>query len=450
MRFLVFCLGLFIYTSSSAQVNFSSVLFDEALQKAQSEGKIIFLQFESAGCSQCNDVADKGLSDKDVAEKINQTFFCLKIDAQHPDRNKIATTYSVDADKGFGTLFINNAGTVVHKFLKTTTFSKEYASQVDIALMKAGESMKINELEKEYQKGNRSFGFLQSLLLKRRSLNLPTDSLLELYIDALPPDSLKSITILCFIAQMTPLFDSRAYKVMYNDRVLFNRAWYSMSTQMRSGINNAIIYKSMSKAIKEKDEDYAVRTASIAKSTNGSNYLAGAKAYDKNLLRFYDETGDTAVYFRKSIAYFERYFLTVNHDSIKRIDSIRINQSMVSGKKDTLREGNAIRIVSSVRYVPVAQNFSRELNNGAYEFYLKTANPYLLSIATEWAVKAIQFFKTPQVLDTYAKLLYRQNQNEKAIEIIKEAISLQQKRGLPTKEYEMVLEKMKRGKALQN
>jgi hypothetical protein len=101
-----------------------------------------------------------------------------------------------------------------------------------------------------------------------------------------------------------------------------------------------MIHKSMLKAIKEKDEKYAIRTASFAQSTNGSNYAAGAKAYDLNMLRFYDETGDTTAYFRKAIAYFERYFLTVSPDSIKRIDSVNLQQRLALVKKDTIRDEN--------------------------------------------------------------------------------------------------------------
>jgi len=449
MRSLFSLLSVFIFSLSSAQVNFSSVSFTDALQKAQSQGKIIFLQFEAASCNQCNDVANKGFENKEVAEKINKTFFCVKIDIQHPDRNKIATTYNVNADKGFGTLFIDNNGTVIHKFLKTTSFSQEYLNQVDVALLKAGENMKIIEFENEYKKGNRSFGFLQSLLEKRRSLNFPIDSLLDKYIEALPIDSLKSVSTLGFIAQMAPLLDSRADKALRKDPVTFNKLWYAMALQMRISINNVIIYKSMSKAIKERDEQYAVRTASFAQGTN-SNYTAGAKAYDKNLLRFYDETDDSVSYFRKSIAYFERYFLTVSPDSVKRMDSINVRQSLESGKKDTLRQGNSIKIVGSVSYAPIAQNFARELNDGAYEFYKRTGNQYLLTIATGWAKKALQFYKTPQVLDTYAKLLYKQNQKEQAVDIMNEAITLQQKHGLPTKEFDISLEKMKTGRVLQN
>jgi hypothetical protein len=225
-----------------------------------------------------------------------------------------------------------------------------------------------------------------------------------------------------------------------------------MSLQMRTSVNNFIIHKSMAKAIKEKNENYAVRTASFAQSTTSGNYIAGAKAYDVNLLGFYDETNDTSKYFRKAIAYYDKYFLSVSADSIKKLDSLTLKRMInnPTTKKDTIVQGNTKRITISVAYKPYIGYYSKELNDAAYKFYSRTNNPYLLSIATEWAEKALQFFKAPEVLDTYAKLLYKQNQNQKAIEVMSEAIALQQKRGFPTKDYDAALEKMKNGKAVQN
>lgn len=439
---------LLIFKLGIAQVNFSSISFDEALRRSQTEGKLVFLQFEAANCNQCNDVANKGFENKEVADKINQTFVCLKIDAEHPERSKVAGTYNMNKTEGFGSLFILSDGTVIHKFLKTTTFSKQYAEQIDIALTKAGESLKINELEKEYKKGNKSFGFLEVLLEKRRVLNLPTDSLLDEYIDVLPPDSLKSTNTLVFIARMTPLLNSKADKALRKDRVIFNKAWYTISLQMRVGINNAIIYRSMQKAIREKNESYALQVSSFAQGTN-TNYTSGAKAYDKNMLRFYDAINDTTAYFRKAIAYYERYFLVVSIDSIRRADSINIHRlAMAAIKKDTVLPGNVVKRTALIPYAPIGQSFSSELNNGAYEFYKKTNNTYLLSVATEWAERALEFYKSPQVLDTYARLLYKLNQADKAVKTISEAIALQQKRGFPTKEYDIVLDKMKNKKPL--
>ena len=452
MRYLLFVCTFFIYNVTSAQVDFSSIPFAEALQKAQSEGKLIFLQFEAANCNECNDAANKSFENKEVADDVNRIFFSLKIDAKHPDRQQIAQAYNMDAAKGFGSLFLDYSGNIIHKFSKTTSRWQEYSKQVDIALLKAGESLKINDLEQEYKKGNRSHDFIKILLQQRRTVNLPTDALLDEYVDSLPPDSLKSIHTLGFIAEMAPLIGSKADKVLRNDRMLFDKMWYGMSSPKRSAINNIIINKSLRKAIKEKSETYAVRTASFAQATNGGNYAAGAKAYDMNILRYYDETGDTAKYFRKAIAYFDKYYMPVSADSIKRTDSLNMRRILANAniKSDTVKVGDTTRIMKRITYQPLVQNYGVALNNAAYKFYLKTNNSYLISIATEWAEKALQFYKSPAVLDTYAKLLYKQNQTTKAIEVMSEAIALQRKKGYPTKEYDTVLEKMKNKSPLQD
>ena len=101
------------------------------------------------------------------------------------------------------------------------------------------------------------------------------------------------------------------------------------------------------------------------------------------------------------------------------------------------------KTVTQITYRPIVQDYARELNNIAYKVYLRTDNPILISAATTWVEKALEFFKTSELLDTYARLLYKQNKTARAIEIISEAIALQQKRGYPTKDYDIVLGKMK-------
>ncbi len=450
MRKLFFLLFTALPSSSFAQVAFQNISFSNALAKARAEGKIILLQFEAADCEQCNDVANKGFENKELTAKTEQGFVCLKIDSAHQDRATIATTYNLLPQKSFGTLFLDGNGTLLHSFLKTTTFSKDYITQMEKAFEKAGEVLNIRELENEYRNGNKSFGFLQLLLQKRKAVHMPTGALLDEYVDALPPDSLQSIGTLTFLAQMAPMLDSKADRAMRANMPLFNRAWYGMPLAERISINNTIIYNGMEKAIKEKDEKLAVRTASFAQGTNNTNPAAGAKAFDTNMLRYYDEVKDTTAYFRKSIAYYERYFLSVSPDSIKRTDSANMKRMMQAAKKDTVREGGKVRVSSTVAFAPLVQRFSSELNNGAYNFYLRTGNPYLLSIATEWAKRALEFYESPETLDTYAKLLYKQNQKTEAIEEMTKAVDLQKRRGFPAKNYEATLAKMNTNAKLTN
>ena len=450
MRYYLAACCFLLLQSLSAQVSFSSIPFNEALKTAEAQGKLIFLQFESGTCDQCNNVAYKGLSDKALADKINETFFCLKVDAHHPDRQKIAHDYNINATEGFATLFIDNNGTLIHKYPVSTTHPDQYLAQVDIALAKAGETLKINELEKEYKNGNRSYGFLEALLSKRQSLRFPTDSLLDEYVDALPPDSLKSINVICFISKMTPYIDSKPFKAMTADRALYSRAWYSMPSPQRILINHSMEYRSMSKAIKNRDLAYATRIASFAQGTVGGNYLAGARAYDENMLRYYDETNDTTTYFSKAIAYYARYFLSVNLDSIRKLDSVTLITALrnPATKKDTIREGNKISVKSSVSIRPAGQYYATQLNDGASKFYHRTSSPYLLSIATEWCEKALVLYKTTDILNTYAKLLYKQGKSEKAMDELNEAIAILKQRGYPTNIFDDELDAIRNKKPL--
>ena len=148
------------------------------------------------------------------------------------------------------------------------------------------------------------------------------------------------------------------------------------------------------------------------------------------------------IFFKKAIGYFEKYYLGLDADSLKRLDTLS-----VKGMRTNSSARNESAIVPGAReqvvFAPMVQGYARDLNRGAYKIYQKTNNAYLLVIATKWAEKALQFYTSPEILDTYARLLYKQNQATKAIKTMSEAISLQQKRGYPTREYDTALEKMK-------
>lgn len=441
MKYIPILLLLFLGHWANAQIDFQNISFKEALKKAHKEGKLLFIQFEASDCSQCNEVGDKGLSDAAVSKRIKEAFIPLKITTDHPERKYIGQQYNIST--GFGSLFINQDGTLIHAFQQTSSFPTHYQQQIDIAIEKAGETLKVAELEAEYKKGNKSPGFLEALLLKKQSLNLSTEELLDEYVSTLPADSFQSARTLQFIAQMAPCINSQADNALRQSPMNFNKAWYLMDLNTRITLNNRIIYKSINIAIKNHDEAYANQVARFAQSTY-SGSPAGIKVYDKNMLQFYEETSDTTNYFKNAIAYYDRYYMALNVDSIKRIDTINRERIAKTAKRDTIRNGNTIQVRSNITYRPITQNYMLELNAGAWNFYKMTSNTSLLSVATEWAAKAVSFFESPEVLHTYACLLYKQGQKQKALTTMSSAIELKKGRGFPTKEWDDILNQMKK------
>ena len=441
MKILLPALLLLQGYTASAQPVYKNIPFAEARQLARVNGKVILLQLESADCDECNEVADKGMSDNEVVKKIEEAFIPIKISARNPDRDAIAMQYNIP-ETGFGTLFIDMNGALLLKFLRSTTFAQEYKNQLDLALYSLGESERINYLEKQYQDGDRNIDFLETFITKKRTLRLNTDTLLETYVQLLPEDSLRSLRTLVFIAQMAPMLDSKAYSLMYKDPKLFQAAWYTLSAPVRIGINNAIIYKGISKAIIAKDLMAALRTASLARAVNGSNITEGDRAFDRNMLSYYQKA-DPVKYFDGAVEYYNRYYMVVTKDSIARMDSARREKLYSEATaRDTVVNGKTVKR-RMISYAPVGQYYSNELNRAAWNFYTMTSDPALLSTATEWAIRSILLFKKPGALDTYARLLYKQGQKEKAIEIETEARSMWLTQKFPAKGYDRVLDKMK-------
>ena len=421
---------------SFPQLNFQNISFEQAILKSKQTGQFIFIQVESPTCIKCNEVAEKSFQNKELSEQLENTFVCIKITSSHPDRNQVESLYNMK--NGFGSLFVANDKSLIHSFPMTTTFAAEYKKQIDMFFDKAGESIKIAELEKEYKSGNKSTGIIELLLLKRKSLNLETESLLDEYVTLLPEDSLKSETTLLFIAQMAPVIGTKADNLLRKNFNVFNKAWYRMPMEQRVNINNRIIYKSMKKAIEEKNESLAYRVATFARNTNDKNPQAGIKAFDMNMLNYYRETNDTINYLVRAIYYYDRYYMIVNADSVKRIDSLRQNPQSV-----TLAGGTMIT-KKMITYAPIGQTFTRELNNGAWSFYKMTSDPLHLKKALQWAKRANDFYDSPEAMDTYARLLYRTGSLQEAIDWETKAIDLRKKQGYNTKEYETILESMKK------
>ena len=432
-----------------AQTPFQDLSFEEALKESQKKGRLIFLQYESASCVQCNEVANKSFKNKELADQLSQTFVCLRISPTHQDREQIGALYSMAS--GMGSLFIDQNKTLIHSYRMTTSRASDYVNQINMALTMAGESLKLSDLDQEYKQGNRYIGFMELYLQKRVTLNLPTDQLLEEYIGLLPADSLRSIRTIGFIAQMSPILGSKADIALRKDREIFSRTWYSMPNQQRIKINSSIIRKSKNKAIQEKDEAYAYRVASFASATYSSNSQAAAKSYAYNMLEFYKETNDTSHYFSKAINYYDHYYMSVSVDSVNRMDSLNRARLLANAPASApFMKGDTMVRTKTIAFSPAGQFLSADLNNGARTFYSMTSNPQLLALATRWVQKGLEFYESPAALDTYSRLLYKQGQKQAAIEAQRRVIELRKKQGYPTKEYETTLEKMLEGSLLTN
>lgn len=432
-----------------AQVRFLDISYDQALEEARQTGKLVFLQLDGGNCTQCSEVADRGLSDPRLGDFLNQAFVCIRIVNHHPDREKIYTLFNKNSNN-IGSLFIGGDGSLIHSYNRTTTRAKDYEEEANKALAKAGEGVRLKNLEQQYKEGIRAIGFLELYMNTLQSVRQPTDALLDEYVSLLPDDSLSSWRTFLFVMSMTPIYESAAFtKLDAFITALRTKNNYS-TISLRPPAKLPIINKSIRVAIAKKDEAFAIRVADYAGSIYPNEPLKGEKEKAAQLMYFYNQ-----VYYKEpspafkdryiaiAAEYYDQYIITLSADSLRKQDTINMNNLMRKQTPVTEKRGDSVRKTFTISYSSLIQSHSNELSGAARRFLERTTDKSLLEKATRWAAKAADWYPGYIQMNTYALLLHKTGRKEEAVRWQEKAIAQKKKQGYNTKSLEKELEEMK-------
>ena len=494
---------LLVSFNTNSQSIFRNISLVEALKQASTTGKSLFVQFESSSCAQCNEVADKSFLDKDLQQKLSNNLIALKITPTHPDRETFSERYN--PRKIFGTYFISPHGELLHVFPQSTDWASRYIDEIEKARSKSGEGkVTLAELNNEWQNNPLNVLAMEVNLTKRSSLGLPTDSLLDVYVQRLPNDSFSSQRTLSFIIKQAPSLFSKANSKIKNEQSFYTATWYTLSLPERVNINNRIAAKSLNIAIAEKSRGKALSVASFHAGTHTDRYSkAASKTYDRKMLDYYIGIKDTATYLKKAVDYYESFYMSEPLLKIQQQDSLARNKAMqnstienvkivdpatdklaktldslaperrmkplnMDDPKDVALKKMIDSVVTASRmnrpqnskdnltrrvvaqqsfiYAPTSQYYANDLNSGAWLLYTSTSDKKYLAKALAWAKRANEAFVSPEVIDTYARILYKTGDKQQAIEVLQKAILIvKERKNLSVARFEAVLDKMKAG-----
>jgi thioredoxin 1 len=85
------------------QVNFEDLTFDQALEKAEQEGKKVFIDVYTSWCGPCKSMDKNVFSDKKLGERISGDFVALKVDYEKSPNRGSVIKYKI---KGYPTMLI--------------------------------------------------------------------------------------------------------------------------------------------------------------------------------------------------------------------------------------------------------------------------------------------------------------------------------------------------------
>ena len=207
---LLLFFGIFLSAGIQAQgIEFFKGTWDDALELAKSEGKVIFVDAYASWCGPCKKMAKTTFVDEQVGTYYNNTFINMKLDMEKGEGLKFKSKYPVTA---YPTLFwIDGSGKVVHKSI---------GGQLVDGLIKMGQMVanKANPVEdyvEAYEEGNRDPEFILEYV---KSLNKSGQSSLKVANEYLnTQDDLSTPFNLQFILESFYEVDSRIFELFESD-----------------------------------------------------------------------------------------------------------------------------------------------------------------------------------------------------------------------------------------
>ncbi|HFC00503.1 MAG TPA: DUF255 domain-containing protein [Phaeodactylibacter sp.] len=287
MRHLILTIAFLIFSMIQIKaqgIEFFHGTWEEALEKAKLEEKVIFIDAFAVWCGPCKRMARNVFTQQKVGDFFNKNFINMKLDMERGEGLKFRQKYPVSA---FPTLFFIDAkGDVVHK--------QRGAQQVDgllaLAKMVLGKVDYSKGYAEEYEKGNRDPKLIYNYVKALNKSGKPSIKVSNEYLKT--QKDLTTEHNLRFILEAASEADSRIFDLLIKHR-------------------KKIVALVGEQAVKDKIEKACTRTAqkslefemqdllTEAISKMKKYYPAHAKSFALNQeLKFYLATSDVKNYLK--------------------------------------------------------------------------------------------------------------------------------------------------------
>lgn len=129
-------------------VHFENLTLQEALAKAASENKLVFLDCYTSWCAPCKEMSNQEFPKKEAGDYFNPRFVNIKLDIEKGEGIEIAKKYQIKTVPTF--LLLQPDGTVCH----TIIGSAPIQTFIDKFRAYFGEETYLAQLDREYAEGN--------------------------------------------------------------------------------------------------------------------------------------------------------------------------------------------------------------------------------------------------------------------------------------------------------
>ncbi|MFM2392850.1 MAG: hypothetical protein RLZZ546_832 [Bacteroidota bacterium] len=197
-------------------IQFFEGTWSEALEKANKEEKLLFVDAYAQWCGPCKAMAKNVFTKDEVGRFFNENFINLKLDMETKDGKTFDSKYPVSAYPTL--LFLDGKGKIVKKVVG--------GQQVESLIAHGKEALKKNDtsvdLALEYEKGNREYDFMLKYVKSLNNAGKPSLKISNDYLNSNPSisEDQKSIFIFESIAEA----DSKLFEQVISQKEKYIKA----------------------------------------------------------------------------------------------------------------------------------------------------------------------------------------------------------------------------------
>lgn len=140
------CLFLPFAAFSQGGVNFRDLTFGQALEAAEKEGKLVFMDCYTSWCAPCKVMLSKVFTREEAGKYFNPRFVSVKFDMEKGEGVELAERFGVHSYPTF--LLIRPDGNVQHRLIGASGL-EEFIARVDKGLNEATSLWLLDSLSKE-------------------------------------------------------------------------------------------------------------------------------------------------------------------------------------------------------------------------------------------------------------------------------------------------------------
>lgn len=433
--------ALFISALGFSQgIEFEHGTWKEVLEKAKQINKPVFVDVYTSWCGPCKKMSKEIFPLAEVGQVYNASFVCYQIDAEKGEGIEIAKKYAVTSYPTY--LFIKVDGTLFSRSLGSMP-AENFIAVSKSAIADMNDPKPLSEWEKQYAEKKNDPAFMLDYINKCSKLGKPTALLFDEYLALIPNDQRASDKIIEIYQKESRniTINSLAYKNLQDNAPLFfpKMGGYSYML-MSSAVDN-----SFREACKSKNEQLLQQ---VVDANEKLPKTPQSKLKEEFYMNYYDKTNDLEKYISNATLYCNGSLMTVSSDSIAKTDK-KTSQLFETTQKNALIgkvDSAQLAHLSDVMSHPSRDRYSQALNDVAWGFFVKVTDKKALENALGWSKRSLEIYPDNHMyLDTYANLLYKLGQKDKAIIKETEALNIAKKANSDTKFYEKALSKMNSG-----